>query len=159
MASLGNRIKELREQKNLTQRELAEIMGYKTTRSVQFLEANQRNLDHHQLVALANYFNVSVDYLLGISDEPNPATRPEEGIEYTYINKPGIVKEQTEGKYGKRDQADKKPGHDEIDMLIEELDEESVAELKKYAEYLKVRQTLDSNKDEKSAGLDGERVK
>ena len=159
MASLGNRIKELREQKNLTQRELAEIMGYKTTRSVQFLEANQRNLDHHQLVALANYFNVSVDYLLGISDEPNPATRPEEGIEYTYSNKPGILKEETEWKYEKRGQANKKPGQDEIDKLIEELDEESVAELKKYAEYLKVRQTLDSNKDEKSAGLDGERVK
>lgn len=70
MASLGNRIKELREQKNLTQRELAEIMGYKTTRSVQFLEADQRNLDHRQLIALADYFNVSLDYLVGRSDDP-----------------------------------------------------------------------------------------
>jgi transcriptional regulator with XRE-family HTH domain len=70
MASLGKRIKELRELNNLTQRELAEIMGYKTTRSVQFLEAGQRNLDHHQLVALADFFDVSLDYLVGRSDDP-----------------------------------------------------------------------------------------
>jgi len=70
MASLGKRIKELRERKNLTQRELAEIMGYKTTRSIQFLEADQRSLDHYQLIKLADFFDVSLDYLVGRSDAP-----------------------------------------------------------------------------------------
>lgn len=70
MTALGKRIKKLREQKNLTQRELAEIMGYKTTRSIQFLEAGQRSLDHHQLIALADLFKVSLDYLVGRSDDP-----------------------------------------------------------------------------------------
>ncbi|OPX83412.1 MAG: HTH-type transcriptional regulator ImmR [Pelotomaculum sp. PtaB.Bin104] len=69
MATLGKRIKELREHKNLTQRELAEIMGYKTTRSVQFLEADQRSLDHYQLIYLADFFDVSLDYLVGRSDD------------------------------------------------------------------------------------------
>lgn len=70
MVSFGKRIKELREQKKLTQRELAELMGYKTTRSIQFLEADERTLDHKQLIALADYFDVSLDYLVGRSDDP-----------------------------------------------------------------------------------------
>jgi len=45
-------------------------MGYKTTRSVQFIEADQRSSDHYQLIALADYFDVSLDYLVDRSDDP-----------------------------------------------------------------------------------------
>lgn len=70
MLSLGKRVKELREERKLTQRELAEFMGYKTTRSIQFLEADERTIDYKQLIALADYFDVSLDYLVGRSDDP-----------------------------------------------------------------------------------------
>lgn len=149
------RLKTLRKTKGVSTRKLGGAIGVSSPAISQFENGGALPaLD--TLVALADYFDVSVDYLLGVSDERKPASRPEERLEYTHINKPGIVKEQTEGKYGKRGQANKKPGQNEIDKLIEELDEESVTELKKYAEYLKVRQTLDSNKDERSAGLDGD---
>lgn len=118
------------------------------------------------LVALADYFDVSVDYLLGVSDEPNPVYKPEHGIGNISLNEPPVsFLEETNTKYKHKtsiksvqaeqsDQANKKPGQSEIEELIEELDEEAITELRKYAEYLKVRQTLGSNKDESSAGLD-----
>lgn len=70
MASLGSRVKELRERKGITQRELTEIMGYKTTRSVQRIEADEQTIDNVQLAKLADYFGVSTDYLLGRTDDP-----------------------------------------------------------------------------------------
>lgn len=70
MSTLGERLRLLREKKGITQRELSEVMGYKTTRPVQYFEANERPLDHHALINLANYFEVSIDYLVGISDTP-----------------------------------------------------------------------------------------
>lgn len=69
MATLGSRIKELREKAGLTQRELSEFMAYKTTRSVQRIEADETTIDHTQVIRLADYFRVSTDYLLGRSDE------------------------------------------------------------------------------------------
>ncbi|MFX4303050.1 helix-turn-helix domain-containing protein [Alicyclobacillus tolerans] len=75
MATLGERLKLLREQKGITQRELSEFMGYKTTRPVQYFEANERPLDHHALIKLADFFNVSLDYLVGRSNDPSPPTK------------------------------------------------------------------------------------
>lgn len=70
MASLGSRLKELREYRGLTQRELTELMKYKTTRSIQRIEADEQTIDNNQLVFLADLFGVSTDYLLGRSDDP-----------------------------------------------------------------------------------------
>lgn len=70
MATLGSRLKELREKAGITQRELSEYMAYKTTRSIQRIEADETAIDHTQLIKLADYFNVSTDYLLGRSDQP-----------------------------------------------------------------------------------------
>lgn len=144
----------LRDKLNLKQEDVADKLGCHQG-AVSNLERGAKAPSIDMLFSLSQFFDVSVDYLLGISDEPKPASQPEKGLENIDVNAPAILKEGTEGKYGKRGQADKKPGQDEINKLIEELDEEAVAELKKYAEYLKIRQTLDSNKDEKSAGLDG----
>ncbi|TCM89662.1 helix-turn-helix protein [Paenibacillus sp. BK033] len=69
MATLGSRLKELREKAGITQRELSEFMAYKTTRSIQRIEADESTIDHTQLIKLADYFNVSADYLLGRSDK------------------------------------------------------------------------------------------
>jgi transcriptional regulator with XRE-family HTH domain len=70
MTSLGQRIKDLRIRDGITQRELGEFMGYKTTRSIQSIEAGNQSLDHHGLIKLADYFDVSLDYLVGRSDDP-----------------------------------------------------------------------------------------
>lgn len=59
-----NRIKELRKENNMTQADLAKILNV-TDRSVGFYENEKRDPDTDTLKTLANLFNVSIDYLLG----------------------------------------------------------------------------------------------
>ncbi len=70
MLTLGQRLKELRESHGLTQIQLAGIIGLKTRRAIGYVEADERGLDHSQLIAAADYFGVSVDYLVGRTDNP-----------------------------------------------------------------------------------------
>jgi len=61
------RLKFLREEKGLTQLELGQI--FKISRSsVSKYEAGERRPDPGSLKAFSEYFNVSVDFLLGITD-------------------------------------------------------------------------------------------
>lgn len=64
------RLKELRTKKNsLTQAKLAEIMN--VSQQAVGLWERGKNMPSHELVAkLAAYFNVTTDYLLGLSDQP-----------------------------------------------------------------------------------------
>ena len=63
-----NRIlKELRDEKNLTQQELADELGV-ARMTINFYESNRRTPDINFAVKAANYFNVSVDYLVGNSN-------------------------------------------------------------------------------------------
>lgn len=66
-----NRIKELRKEKGMTQAELAKILNV-SDRSVGFYETGERDPDTETLNKLANFFDVSVDYLLGRTDIRNP---------------------------------------------------------------------------------------
>ncbi|SDZ37985.1 helix-turn-helix domain-containing protein [Thermoactinomyces sp. DSM 45892] len=72
MSNIGSRVKELREKHSLTQKELAEVLGFKSTRGMQYIEYGERNPDFEGLITLANHFNVSLDYLVGRSDDPSP---------------------------------------------------------------------------------------
>ena len=58
------KLKLLRNQKNLTQLELAKDLNV-TKGAIAMWETNKRNPDHDMLVKIAEYFNVSVDYLIG----------------------------------------------------------------------------------------------
>ena len=68
MPSFSERIKELRQSKGLTQRQMAQDLGM-TERNYQRLEANN-NPNNENLIRFADYFDVSTDYLLGRSDDP-----------------------------------------------------------------------------------------
>ena len=61
----NERIKELREDSDLTQSQLAEILGT-TQRTVSYYENNQREIPVNVLVKYAKYFNVSLDYICGL---------------------------------------------------------------------------------------------
>ena len=61
------RVRELRKAKGLTQGELAEIVGIKA-RQFRNLEAGTSYPSYLTLIALADYFDVSIDYLVGRSD-------------------------------------------------------------------------------------------
>ena len=67
MATFSQRLRELRQERGLKQREMAEICGLKL-RGYQQYEYNESYPEVPGLVALADYFNVSLDYLMGRSD-------------------------------------------------------------------------------------------
>ncbi len=66
---LGNRLKGLRNKKGMTQKELADMLGV-TDGAIGMWERGRREPDGDKLSQLARIFGVSVDYLLGHSDNP-----------------------------------------------------------------------------------------
>lgn len=61
---IGKSIKELRSKRNITQEELAKVIGV-TTSMVGMYETGARKPSFEVLNKIADYFNVSTDYLLG----------------------------------------------------------------------------------------------
>ncbi|HER6148902.1 TPA: helix-turn-helix transcriptional regulator [Streptococcus pyogenes] len=68
MEQLGDRIRKLREGRNMTQTELSEILGMKTYTTVSKWEKNENFPKGKDLKKLAEIFNVTSDYLLGLTD-------------------------------------------------------------------------------------------
>lgn len=68
---LGNRIKSLREAKGLKQEELAQKVSVSPS-AIGMYETNKREPNNEIILKLADFFNVSTDYLLGKSDIRNP---------------------------------------------------------------------------------------
>ncbi|MBE5965827.1 MAG: helix-turn-helix transcriptional regulator [Lachnospiraceae bacterium] len=64
---VGKRIRELRIEKGITQNELSNYLGL-TPKMISFYELEQRFPPQDILIKLADYFDVSVDYLLGRND-------------------------------------------------------------------------------------------
>lgn len=67
MKTFGDRLKELRKEKGISGLELANIFKVHKG-SVSNWETNRRSPDKEMIVKLAEYFGVTVDYLLGNSD-------------------------------------------------------------------------------------------
>ncbi|HCL4549696.1 XRE family transcriptional regulator [Clostridium botulinum] len=70
MKTIGERIKELREEKGINQLELSKILNVHKG-SVSNWENNKRTPDADMLTKIADFFNCSVDYLLGNTDIKN----------------------------------------------------------------------------------------
>ena len=68
------RIKDLREDRDLTQKELAEYLHIKQNTYSQY-ETGQRQISLETLIALAYYYDTSTDYLLGITAQKDPYPR------------------------------------------------------------------------------------
>ena len=66
-----NRLKEIRESKGMTQTQLGEVIGAKKS-AVSLWESGKRQIDNNTLKSLADFFGVSVDYILG-RDQEEPA--------------------------------------------------------------------------------------
>ncbi len=61
------RLREIREDRQLSQRQLAEILNVKQNTYSQY-ETEKRQIPVAMLITLANYYSVSVDYLLCLTD-------------------------------------------------------------------------------------------
>lgn len=68
------RLRDLREDNDLTQQELADMLGCSQTTYSRY-ETGDLNVPIDILKKLAIYFNTSIDYLTGLTDEKRPYKR------------------------------------------------------------------------------------
>lgn len=68
MKKLNEIIRELREDSDLTQKQIAELLN--TTQQVYSrYETGENDLPIHHLIALAKFYKTSTDFLLGLTNE------------------------------------------------------------------------------------------
>ena len=62
------RIRDLREDNDLTQKELAKLLGC-TQQTYSRYETEEITIDINSLIKLAKFYKTSLDYLVGLSDK------------------------------------------------------------------------------------------
>ncbi len=65
---MKSNIRKLRNERNLSQTELAEVIG-KTQQTVSHMEKDRDRISIESLITLADYFGVTTDYILGVEEE------------------------------------------------------------------------------------------
>lgn len=75
MSLLGKRLKQLRLQRGLFQKDIATLLSVSTS-AYGYYEQEKRTPDIATLHFLSNYYKVSIDYLLGKTDDPTPFDEP-----------------------------------------------------------------------------------
>ena len=65
---MDNRIKDLREDRDLTQTQVAEAIGI-TQRKYSYIETGTQQLTDEILIKLAKFYGVTTDYILKLSDK------------------------------------------------------------------------------------------
>ena len=68
---MPQRLKELREHNNLTQRDIANILNLKQ-QQYQRYEKDINKIGLKYLIQLAEYYKTSTDYILGVTNEKEP---------------------------------------------------------------------------------------
>ena len=66
---LYQRLRDLRDDNEKTQAQIAEVLGMKYQQYARY-ESGEREMPMHHFITLARYYNVSLDYLAGIIDAP-----------------------------------------------------------------------------------------
>ena len=65
----SQRLSQLRKQAGLSQKQLGETIGL-SNKAICTMELGKRETTFRKLVMLAEFFHVSTDYLLGVTDDP-----------------------------------------------------------------------------------------
>ena len=71
---MRNRIRDLREDADLTQKQVAEYLNMSQTGYSKY-ETGENDMPSFIWQALAEFYNTSVDYLMGRTDEKNPYSK------------------------------------------------------------------------------------
>lgn len=86
-ATFANRLRELRKQKELTQTDLGKLLNL-SKQTISVYENGGADPNPETLNKLADFFGVSVDYLLGRTDDPRT---PEQKIETAISDDPELM--------------------------------------------------------------------
>lgn len=87
----GERLKALREDRDLSQTQIGNIIGI-GKHSISTWERNIAEPNDDHKIALAKFFDVSIDYLCGLSDDRKPCVRLSDGKLELFLP-PGFPKE------------------------------------------------------------------
>lgn len=71
MDSYYPRLKDLREDHDMTQQQVADVLGMKQSQYSRY-ERGVRDIPTDILIRLAKLFSTSVDYILGMTNDPKP---------------------------------------------------------------------------------------
>ncbi len=64
------RLRDLREDKDMTQEQVAKILGTVREQYNKY-ELGKQEIPFHHVITLAKFYNVSIDYIAGLSQTPN----------------------------------------------------------------------------------------
>lgn len=70
MFNFGERLRQIRKDKHMTQKQFAELIG-STERGIRHYESGEREPAFRVILAILDNVNVDANYLLGRSDNPN----------------------------------------------------------------------------------------
>ena len=74
MFKLRLKIRDIREDKDLTQEDIAKVLNCKQQTYSRY-ETGEITIDIFRLETLAKFYNTSIDYLVGLTDEIKPYPR------------------------------------------------------------------------------------
>lgn len=69
--TIGNRLRVLRKEANFTQQELCDLISIKQATYSKY-ERDQRSINVHVLIAVCEIYNVSADFILGLTNNFTP---------------------------------------------------------------------------------------
>lgn len=152
----ANRLRTLRQIKGISTRSLAAAIGLKSHGAIAQFEKGTSLPALETLVKMADYFDVTLDYLVGVTDTQHSIYKNAKNNSASeFPSKLTELPSSTEAieKQEATDRMIEPKLEYKTEELIVGLDEESMTELHKFLRYLHARQTLD-REDEKSCGLD-----
>lgn len=74
------RLQDLREDNDLKQEDVADILGI-TRQQYQLYESGKREIKFYQIIELAKYYNVSIDYIADLTNVATPYHRKHDSDE------------------------------------------------------------------------------
>ena len=72
--SIMNRLKDMREDRDLSQKEVAKILGILQSDYSKY-ELGKHSMGIDKYIILAKYYNVSIDFLVGLRETPDKLDR------------------------------------------------------------------------------------
>ena len=85
---IGDKLKKLRQGKKLTQTEFADKIGISRGTYAHY-EINKRQPDYQTLIKIARFYDVSTDYLLGVTNNPSRDENKEQKLK-EFLEQPGV---------------------------------------------------------------------
>ena len=90
-ASIGARLEHLRARKGVPDAELAKVFGINRSTMGRILKGETEKVSSQMIIDAAQYFGVSTDFLLGLTDMPDPMNHPVESFGLTETSAKAIL--------------------------------------------------------------------